>query len=62
MLGCYFHKHKCKATYIEIGVYLDVMVNCKFAIILCPTEFDTFRNSDLKTGSHTGNKHSKNKD
>lgn len=36
MLGCYFHEHKCKATYIESGVDLDVMVNCKFAIIFMP--------------------------
>lgn len=36
MLGCYFHKHKCKATYNEIGVFLDVMVYCKIAIIFAP--------------------------
>lgn len=61
MLGWYFHKHKCKATYIELGVYLDVKVTCKFC-----NHFHTPLNlthlemtSDFKTGSHTGNKHSK---
>lgn len=56
-----FHKHKCKATYFEIGVYLDVKVNCKFAIM-----FHTPQNlrhlemaSGFNTGSHTGTKHSK---
>lgn len=54
----------CNATYTKIGFYLDVTVNCKFAII-----FHTplnLRHLEIAggfiSGTHTGTKHSKNKD
>lgn len=60
----YFHKQNVKLPILRLGFYLDVKVNCKFAII-----FHTPQNlrhlemaSGFITGTHTGTKHSKNKD
>jgi len=53
-----------KLPILRLGFYLDVKVKCKFAII-----FHTPQNlrhleiaSGFITGTHTGTKHSKNKD
>lgn len=52
-----------KLPILRLGFYLDVKVNCKFAIIFhSPWIWDIEIASGFMTGTHTGTKHSKNKD